>query len=646
MRKTMKWMYLASMAVLATPVSAQTAPVRDLYILYVHGREGAGVSTTHGLVGPFVERITAQNDTLVIVYQPENATWNPATFNYRLDTLRVAIGGGGGGGTADGVVTGTSINTSGTVTTTRSVGADLTYNIGNYVDRRITSEGPSLIAQERSDHPAVYLTTAAVNVNSNQFAGVVENGVLVEVRNGVATFYRRLGGGPPYWVSDGSTSTGLTEAAIRAIVRDSVDTARLSVTRGATETTDVRNLIVGTGLSSTTSVRSGGGRSVTLTADGGSSLELHTGSGAPASSLGADGDWFLNQTTGTWLERVSGAWVSIYTDMVGAGGGITLAQAQGVAGDSARTVTADFAETGNTTAVPIAKGGTGATDVATARDNLGVLDLAGVQAVADTAVGTAATDAANLVRGEIADTIADVLTSGAGLSLTALDDSLATIANYEFPVSHRNGDPDSLRTMALIIAHEWFDTWRGDFLNSRSYDAGDRVTDGGDVWTSLTNNNVGNTPTATSTQWQRVSSSARHIGVLGGFSVAVGDDESISHPTNRCVYYNFTGATINVNETTAPASALTCITTDGVVRRPASIPATAQMLPALELNDTTWTLPVRGDWATGENYPFGTMVNYADELWVRVTSSTGGGGPDGGEPSETNSNWVPVSTLR
>ena len=79
----------------------------------------------------------------------------------------------------------------------------------------------------------------------------------------------------------------------------------------------------------------------------GSGFSLRQAAGAPADSLGDDGDWYLNTTTGGFYEKASGAWELRYTDQVGAGGGITGAQA--------RALILDWAEEGNTERIPVAK---------------------------------------------------------------------------------------------------------------------------------------------------------------------------------------------------------------------------------------------------------------------------------------------------
>ena len=53
---------------------------------------------------------------------------------------------------------------------------------------------------------------------------------------------------------------------------------------------------------------------------------LRSAAGAPAAALGDDGDWYINQTTGGFYEKVSGTWELRYTDQVGASGGLTQSQ--------------------------------------------------------------------------------------------------------------------------------------------------------------------------------------------------------------------------------------------------------------------------------------------------------------------------------
>ena len=65
---------------------------------------------------------------------------------------------------------------------------------------------------------------------------------------------------------------------------------------------------------------------VFVSVGGSGGFRLLQGAGVPASSLGEDGYWYLNTTTGGWYEKVSGAWVLRYTDQVGAGGGLTQDQ--------------------------------------------------------------------------------------------------------------------------------------------------------------------------------------------------------------------------------------------------------------------------------------------------------------------------------
>ena len=54
---------------------------------------------------------------------------------------------------------------------------------------------------------------------------------------------------------------------------------------------------------------------------GGGGFTLHSGAGAPANSLGADDDWYLNTTDGAWFEKSGGSWGSaVYTDQLGEAG--------------------------------------------------------------------------------------------------------------------------------------------------------------------------------------------------------------------------------------------------------------------------------------------------------------------------------------
>ena len=58
----------------------------------------------------------------------------------------------------------------------------------------------------------------------------------------------------------------------------------------------------------------------------GGGFTLRFAAGAPADTLGSDGDWYINTTTGGFYEKASGAWAVRYTDQVGAGGGLTESQ--------------------------------------------------------------------------------------------------------------------------------------------------------------------------------------------------------------------------------------------------------------------------------------------------------------------------------
>ena len=92
---------------------------------------------------------------------------------------------------------------------------------------------------------------------------------------------------------------------------------------------------------------------------------LRQGTGNPANSLGADGDWYLNTTAGSWHEKVSGSWVDRYTDQVGAAGGLTQDQVDARVDLLALLQVNNLSDVGN---------------VATARTNLAVLNEAEVDA--------------------------------------------------------------------------------------------------------------------------------------------------------------------------------------------------------------------------------------------------------------------------
>ena len=92
---------------------------------------------------------------------------------------------------------------------------------------------------------------------------------------------------------------------------------------------------------------------IDLTAGGGGGgFTLHVGAGAPGSSLGEDGDWYLRTSNGQWYEKVSGAWVSRYTDMLGqAGSGLSaVTTTVALAGDGTSGDPLDIADDGVTTA--------------------------------------------------------------------------------------------------------------------------------------------------------------------------------------------------------------------------------------------------------------------------------------------------------
>ena len=89
------------------------------------------------------------------------------------------------------------------------------------------------------------------------------------------------------------------------------------------------------------------------------------GAGAPADSLGADDDTYLNTTAGIFYDKDSGTYTSRYTDQHGAGGGLSEAQVDARIDALALRQAQNLADLAN---------------VATARTNLGVLDEGEVDA--------------------------------------------------------------------------------------------------------------------------------------------------------------------------------------------------------------------------------------------------------------------------
>ena len=85
----------------------------------------------------------------------------------------------------------------------------------------------------------------------------------------------------------------------------------------------------------------------TVNTNGGGGFTLHQDAAAPADSLGADGDWYLNTSDGSWYDKVSGSWVIRYTDQLGAAG-TTDGVASGISfAKAGSTVTATVARTQN-----------------------------------------------------------------------------------------------------------------------------------------------------------------------------------------------------------------------------------------------------------------------------------------------------------
>ena len=92
-----------------------------------------------------------------------------------------------------------------------------------------------------------------------------------------------------------------------------------------------------------------GGSFILLNGGGtGGGFTLRSGSTAPGSTLGDDGDWYLRTSNGQWYEKASGAWVSRYTDQLGmAGGGLTaVSTSTALTGDGTSSDPLDIADGG------------------------------------------------------------------------------------------------------------------------------------------------------------------------------------------------------------------------------------------------------------------------------------------------------------
>ena len=152
---------------------------------------------------------------------------------------------------------------------------------------------------------------------------------------------------------------------------------------------------------------------------GSGGFTLRQGSGAPGSSLGDDGDWYLRTSNGQWYEKVSGAWSSRYTDMVGqAGSGIT--ETQGDARYARQSENLSDLD-----------------DVATARTNLGL----GTAAVVDTG-----TSSGNV----------PVLNSSGDLNVSTIPNTISRLASPAFtgnptaPTQTAGNNSTRLATTAFV----------------------------------------------------------------------------------------------------------------------------------------------------------------------------------------------------
>ena len=224
----------------------------------------------------------------------------------------------------DGVVTGGSV--AGTdLTLTRSVGGDVTIT-------GLPSGGSG-----GSDSTELWAGDIDIGT-ANQWSAVGTTAV-----PSTATWLIWNGGNFSSGADDGPTAqwTWIRAAVWRALTADTVastpgdGTGMLLVEWAATNVGDGtpdfarRDVLIGrtsANIPLITSTNDGedfyGAELRYITGFGGSGgFTLHSGAADPSSTDGADGDWWLNTTDGTWFEKTSGSWGSaVYTDMVGAAG--------------------------------------------------------------------------------------------------------------------------------------------------------------------------------------------------------------------------------------------------------------------------------------------------------------------------------------
>ena len=155
----------------------------------------------------------------------------------------------------------------------------------------------------------------------------------------------------------GATDVAAARAALAVLNQAEVDARALArysasektklagIAAGATAVSidDVLDqILAGTGVTIDTSTLG----QITLGAAGGG-FTLLTGADAPASTLGADNDWYLRTSNGAMYQKGSGAWSLVYTDQVGqAGTGITESAANTLIQDALAAAVQSNTETG------------------------------------------------------------------------------------------------------------------------------------------------------------------------------------------------------------------------------------------------------------------------------------------------------------
>ena len=163
---------------------------------------------------------------------------------------------------------------------------------------------------------------------------------------------------------------------------------------------------------------------------GSGGFTLRYATGTPADSLGDNGDWYINTTTGGFYEKVSGSWNLRYTDQVGAGGGLSQTQVDArITALAALLTGATF--TGAVKGItPVDNADLSRKDYVDTADNLRAL-LAG--AIFTGAVsGITPTADTHLSRKDYVDTADNLRAELAGATFTGATGGIAPVNNSDF----------------------------------------------------------------------------------------------------------------------------------------------------------------------------------------------------------------------